>query len=234
MPLSFLNDDQRNRYARLTSEATPEQLARYFLLDGRDRRIINSHRGDHSRLGFAARLCTARFLGAFLEDLADIPAGVLNHLARQLSIEQLSCFPYYRASETRWDHAAEIRQHCGLREFTDPVMQFRMNRWLYALCWTGTDRPGVLFVLLPVVTTWRGMLPSYAIVVEERICTLLTLMGTRLGICGEHGGEPSSVQFCYRVGMNYVSCSTYRVPIARLAAAQAAISGDKSQAMRTA
>ena len=55
-----------------------------------------------------------------------------------------------------------------------------------------------------------------------------------IGICGEHGGEPSSVQFCYRVGMNYVSCSPYRVPIARLAAAQAAISGDKSETMRTA
>jgi pyruvate, orthophosphate dikinase len=55
-----------------------------------------------------------------------------------------------------------------------------------------------------------------------------------IGICGEHGGEPSSVQFCYRVGMNYVSCSPYRVPIARLAAAQAAISGDKAENMRTA
>jgi pyruvate,orthophosphate dikinase len=55
-----------------------------------------------------------------------------------------------------------------------------------------------------------------------------------VGICGEHGGEPSSVQFCYRVGMNYVSCSPYRVPIARLAAAQAAISGDKAETMRTA
>jgi pyruvate,orthophosphate dikinase len=55
-----------------------------------------------------------------------------------------------------------------------------------------------------------------------------------VGICGEHGGEPSSVQFCYRVGMNYVSCSPYRVPIARLAAAQAAIAGDKSEMMRTA
>jgi pyruvate,orthophosphate dikinase len=55
-----------------------------------------------------------------------------------------------------------------------------------------------------------------------------------VGICGEHGGEPSSVQFCYRIGMDYVSCSPYRVPIARLAAAQGAISGDKSEAMRTA
>jgi pyruvate,orthophosphate dikinase len=61
----------------------------------------------------------------------------------------------------------------------------------------------------------------------------LVEMGTRLGrktkknlkvgICGEHGGEPSSIDFCHRVGMNYVSCSPFRVPIARLAAAQAAI-----------
>ena len=49
-----------------------------------------------------------------------------------------------------------------------------------------------------------------------------------LGICGEHGGDPSSVEFCHNVGLDYVSCSPYRVPIARLAAAQAAIkSGDR-------
>ncbi len=45
----------------------------------------------------------------------------------------------------------------------------------------------------------------------------------KIGICGEHGGEPTSVKFCHRVGMNYVSCSPFRVPIARLAAAQAAL-----------
>ena len=45
----------------------------------------------------------------------------------------------------------------------------------------------------------------------------------KVGICGEHGGEPNSVKFCHRVGLNYVSCSPFRVPIARLAAAQAAI-----------
>jgi pyruvate,orthophosphate dikinase len=56
-----------------------------------------------------------------------------------------------------------------------------------------------------------------------------------VGICGEHGGEPSSVEFCYRIGMNYVSCSPYRVPIARLAAAQAAIADEgKSEMQRTA
>jgi len=45
----------------------------------------------------------------------------------------------------------------------------------------------------------------------------------KLGICGEHGGDPASIHFCQKVGLNYVSCSPYRVPIARLAAAQAAL-----------
>jgi pyruvate, orthophosphate dikinase len=45
----------------------------------------------------------------------------------------------------------------------------------------------------------------------------------KVGICGEHGGDPDSVAFCHKVGMDYVSCSPYRVPIARLAAAQAAL-----------
>ena len=44
-----------------------------------------------------------------------------------------------------------------------------------------------------------------------------------LGICGEHGGDPTSVEFCHKIGLSYVSCSPFRVPIARLAAAQAAI-----------
>ena len=51
----------------------------------------------------------------------------------------------------------------------------------------------------------------------------------KLGICGEHGGEPDSVKFCHKLGLSYVSCSPYRVPVARLAAAQAAIE-EKRQA----
>ena len=45
----------------------------------------------------------------------------------------------------------------------------------------------------------------------------------KLGICGEHGGDPSTIEFCHKIGLTYVSCSPYRVPIARLAAAQANI-----------
>ena len=53
--------------------------------------------------------------------------------------------------------------------------------------------------------------------------------GIKLGICGEHGGDPSSVMFCHKLGLEYVSCSPYRVPIARLAAAQAAVMEKRGQ-----
>ena len=49
-----------------------------------------------------------------------------------------------------------------------------------------------------------------------------------VGICGEHGGDPSSIEFCHRIGLDYVSCSPYRVPIARIAAAQANIRNPRS------
>ncbi len=54
-----------------------------------------------------------------------------------------------------------------------------------------------------------------------------TRPGIKLGICGEHGGDPDSVKFCHKLGLNYVSCSPYRVPVARLAAAQAALEEGK-------
>ena len=57
-----------------------------------------------------------------------------------------------------------------------------------------------------------------------------TRPGIKLGICGEHGGDPDSVKFCHRVGLSYVSCSPYRVPVARLAAAQAAIEEKRAAA----
>jgi len=80
----------------------------------------------------------------------------------------------------------------------------------------------------------EGILPADPFVsIDEEGVGQLVAMGVRLGrrsrrslkvgICGEHGGDPASVHFCYKTGLNYVSCSPYRVPIARLAAAQAAI-----------
>jgi pyruvate,orthophosphate dikinase len=58
----------------------------------------------------------------------------------------------------------------------------------------------------------------------------VTRPNIKLGICGEHGGDPDSVKFCHKLGLAYVSCSPYRVPVARLAAAQAAIEEKRAAA----
>jgi pyruvate,orthophosphate dikinase len=55
----------------------------------------------------------------------------------------------------------------------------------------------------------------------------------KVGICGEHGGDPASIDFCHRIGLDYVSCSPFRVPIARLAAAQATLRQKSEQAVES-
>ena len=55
----------------------------------------------------------------------------------------------------------------------------------------------------------------------------------KIGICGEHGGQPEAVEFCHRIGLNYVSCSPMRIPVARMAAAHAAIKDKRGQAARS-
>ena len=72
------------------------------------------------------------------------------------------------------------------------------------------DQTGVGMLMEMAVTKGKAVRPSL-----------------HCGICGEHGGDPMSVEFCHKIGLNYVSCSPFRVPIARLAAAQAAIKGSK-------
>jgi len=84
--------------------------------------------------------------------------------------------------------------------------------------------------VLPVdpfqVIDFEGVGQLMKIAVEKGRSTRKNL---KIGICGEHGGEPKSVEFCHSLGFNYVSCSPFRVPIARLAAAQAVIKQKKAK-----
>ena len=161
MPVSFLTAEQERRYGRYAGEPSTDQLARHFHLDDADRELATAKRWDYMRLGFAVQLGTVRFLGTFLDDPVDVPAGVASDLARQLGIPDLGCLALYREGRARWQHAREIRAGFGYREFTDPFVHFRLTRWLYALCWTGTDRPSVLFDRATVwLVTEKVLLPG--------------------------------------------------------------------------
>jgi len=184
MPVGFLSKAQRDNYGRYTGDPSSDDLARYFHLDDADLALIAAKRGEHNRLGFAVQLGTVRYLGTFLEDPVDVPNEVVKTLSEQLYIDSLDGFSAYRSGEQRWQHAAEIRIHFGYADITEPKVGWRLGRWLYALCWTGTDRPGILFerattwlvthkVLLPGCTTLERFVARLRNRVEERLWRLL-------------------------------------------------------------
>ncbi len=184
MPVQFLNSEQRANYGRYIGNPSADELARYFHLDDADHAVIGVKRGDHNRLGYALLLTTARFLGTFLEDPLDVPDAVLQTLVRQLQVMNLDQLPHYCSANRRWEHAAEIRSRYGFRDWGDPIVGFRLSRWLYALCWTGTEQPGVLFdrattwmlahkVLLPGCTTLERFVARLRNRVENRLWKLL-------------------------------------------------------------
>ena len=180
MPVSFLTAEQERRYGRYAGEPNAEQLARHFHLDDADRELVGTKRWDHMRLGFAVQLGTVRFLGAFLDEPAAVPGGVAGHLAQQLGISDAGCLTRYATARGRWLHSAEIKERHGYREFTDPAARFRLARWLYALCWTDTDRPSVLFDRATVwLVTEKVLLPG-ASALERLVARIRTRAARRL------------------------------------------------------
>ena len=180
MPVSFLTDEQERRYGRYVEEPSSEQLARFFHLDDADRDVIDRRRSDHMRLGFALQLCTARFVGTFLNDPSEAPPGAVAALARQLGVTDPMSLTRYAASERRYGHTVEIRSRYGYRDFSDSAAQWRLLRWLYALCWTGTDRPSALFDQATAwLVTHKVLLPG-ASVLERTVARVRTRANSRL------------------------------------------------------
>src|SRR3954447_1799709 len=168
MPVDFLTQEQQRRYGHYAGEPSPTQLERYFHLDDADRGLIARCRGDHTRLGFAVQLGTVRFLGTFLDDPSETPAGVVAYLARQLGIADTGGLKRYAAGVMRRDHVAEIRRRYGYRDFHEGSETAALSRWLANRAWVGAERPSVLFdlatarlverkVLLPGVSTLARM-----------------------------------------------------------------------------
>ena len=235
MPVSFLSNDQRENYGRYVGPPSPHDLARYFHLDDTDHALIAQKRGAHNRLGFAVQLGTVRYLGTFLEDPLAVPLPVLWALAKQLRIEALERASAYSVGEQRWQHATEIRASYGYVEFTEPLIAFRLTRWLYALCWTGTDRPSVLFerattwlvthkVLLPGCTTLERYVARLRSRVEERLWRSLgngisLEQQTRLeGLLVSSGGTRNSPLDRLRTGPVVASSRSMSLALMRLQA----------------
>ncbi len=165
MPVDFLTAEHQARYRQFSGEPNNEQLARYFHLDDADLAFIFNRRGKHNRLGFALQLTSVRFLGAFLDDLTMVPAKVKRFVGRQVAVYDVSVLANYaKRDNTKWEHAALIREQYGYHEFSNPPWPFRLSRRLFSRAWISNERPTLMFdfamawliqhkVLLPGVTT---------------------------------------------------------------------------------
>jgi TnpA family transposase len=184
MPVQFLTAGQRADYGRYVAEPTEVELNRYFYLDDTDHQQLSGKRGEHNRLGFAVQLTTVRYLGRFLDDTTQAPPNVLSILSKQLGLADTNCLLDYHDQRQRLRHIEEICQQYGYREINDPFVGYQLTRWLYAQCWTGTDRPIVLFeratswllahkVLLPGASTLERFIAKLRQRVEQRLWHLL-------------------------------------------------------------
>jgi len=95
VPVEFLTDEQAEAYGTFAEEPTRPELERFFFLDDEDRKLIAKRRGDHSRLGFALQMCTVRYIGLFLEDPLAVPWPIVEYLADQLGIGDVSSVKRY-------------------------------------------------------------------------------------------------------------------------------------------
>lgn len=163
MPVDFLSTTQKARYGCYIGEPSETDMARCFYLDDADTALIVRRRNDDTQLGFALQLTTVRYLGTFLTDPTDVPAGVVAQLAQQLGFGTVPNMEGYRTATVRWQHSAEISRHSGYQSYGRRPLHLPFLRWLYARAWMQTERPSILFeraigwllerkVLLPGVT----------------------------------------------------------------------------------
>ncbi|MGG5173242.1 Tn3 family transposase [Pseudarthrobacter sp. J1738] len=145
MPVEFLSDAQVAAFGRFVGEPSQDDLERFFYLDDTDQELIRRRRGQHSRLGFALQIGTARFLGALLADPLDVPWSVVDYVAAQLGIADPSVVKRYTERvETANTHAREIRAVYGYRDLDAPLTE-ALTAFVFSRSWTHGEGLTMLF-----------------------------------------------------------------------------------------
>ena len=117
----ILTKEQRLEFTNLAGSISEEEIAAYYTLSSADIEIVNRHRRDHNRLGFALQLCMLRHPGWPLSIVKEIPARVLGYVAGQIGADPCTYQLYWQREATALEHMDEIRQQYGYKVFDKQV-----------------------------------------------------------------------------------------------------------------
>lgn len=193
VPVEFLSDEQAAGYGRFVGDPATADLERFCVLSDSDVAVIDEHRGDHSRLGFAVQLATVRVLGRFLPDALEVPWSLVEFIAGQLGVEDASVVKRYGARRaTPYEHSQEITRRYGYLEASDPVVAVELEAFVASRAWLTDDGPVTLFdrsvawlrdrkVLLPGVSVLARLVARVRAEQSDRLHdTIAELAGDRL------------------------------------------------------
>ena len=178
MPVQVLTSQQIAQYGHFAGEPSQIQLVKYFHLDDRDIKNVQSFYADHTRLGFAVQLGTVRFLGTFLTNLDEIPHSVVSYVAKQINTEAEELANYGKRSQRR--HKQVICQLYGYQNFHQSHLLFVLMRQIYNRAWLTQEKYLVLF---DFATSWlvhhQVLLPG-ATVLERWLARIVNRAELRL------------------------------------------------------
>ena len=161
-PEILLTEEQRLEFTQISPNISEWEIAKHYTFTENDIEIINQHRRDYNRLGFAVQLGCLRNPGWSLGNISEFPGNVLSYIAEQLQINPNEFFQYAQRENTRLEHLQELRDKYGYRSFTETdgkylsefLMPFAMeNEALRYFVWVVT---GLVDRILPKVDDGTG------------------------------------------------------------------------------
>lgn len=179
MPVEYLSVEQEARFGRFATEPSPGELEQFFRLDARALELAAAKRRPATRLGWAVQWGTVRMLGTFLtEDPDAVPAVVVRFVAEQLGVNDAHYAEYGRRLQRRYEHAWEIRDSYGYRDFA--AGREELQEFLAARVWSSLEGPRALFdravvwlvgnrVLLPGITRLARMVAGVRAEENDRL-----------------------------------------------------------------
>ncbi|MBI1893259.1 MAG: Tn3 family transposase [Candidatus Rokubacteria bacterium] len=155
----FLPERVRRNPVELPDDPSAEQLFREYTLSSKDLEEIRRCRGSANQLGFALQLCVVRHYGRFLVDYSDIPLGILNHLGRQLGLDNMLFGNYGAREATESEHRQRIATYLGLKRF-DLDAEQRLEEWIARQQLLGAVAREIYGKAEECLKGWKFVLPA--------------------------------------------------------------------------